>query len=68
MKKLILNAAELRVQSFTLAAVPASRGGTVHGLAATPACSSPDCTFPECGTVARAMSCYGSCTEFEFCR
>ncbi|HYW12290.1 MAG TPA: hypothetical protein VE871_10035 [Longimicrobium sp.] len=63
MKKLMLDVAELRVQSFIAAALPASRGGTVHGREATPACTDP----PVCGTVLRVESCYGSCTEPEFC-
>jgi hypothetical protein len=63
MKRLMLDAAELRVQSFTAAALPASRGGTVHGRGATPACTDP----PECYTVLRVESCYGSSTEPEFC-
>lgn len=66
MRKLKLDLGELRVQSFTPAAEGPRREGTVRALEATPACT-PGCTFPECGTVARAMSCYASCTDVEFC-
>lgn len=63
MKKLMLDAAELRVQSFTPGAAQSAREGTVHAMGATPACTDP----PWCGTQARALSCYSSCTDIEFC-
>ena len=38
--------------------------GTVRALEKTLEYS---CAFPQCGTVARAQSCYSGCTDPEFC-
>ncbi len=59
MKKLTLDAAELRVQTFAPAERAVER--QAHALEATVTC------FPRCGTVVRSASCYSGCTDPEFC-
>ena len=64
MKKLTLDPAQLRVQTLDLPAAEAGGEGTVRALEKTLEYS---CAYPQCGTVARAMSCYSGCTDPEFC-
>lgn len=64
MKKLRLDPAQLRVQSLDLPAAETAGEGTVRALAKTLEYS---CAVPQCGTVARAESCYSGCTDPEFC-
>jgi hypothetical protein len=53
MEKLMPDPGQLRVQSFTPAA---------HAAEAT-----VTCIDPKCGTVMRSLSCYGGCTDPDFC-
>lgn len=63
MKKLVLDAGDLRVQSFAAADARPAGEGTVQAREAT-----VTCIYPRCGTVvARDMSCYSGCTDPEFC-
>jgi hypothetical protein len=57
MKKLILDVAELRVQSFAADDAPVAEAGTVRALEAT-----VTCIYPRCGTVVQRESCYNGCT------
>lgn len=64
MKKLTLDPAQLRVQSLELPAAETAGEGTVRALEKTLEYS---CAILQCGTVARAESCYSGCTDPEFC-
>ena len=64
MKKLTLDPTQLRVQSLDLPAPEARGEGTVQAREKTLELT---CNILQCGTVARAMSCYSGCTDPEFC-
>ena len=64
MKKLTLDPAQLRVQTLDLPAAEAGGEGTVRALEKTLEFT---CIILQCGTVARALSCYSGCTDPEFC-
>jgi hypothetical protein len=60
MEKLMPDPGQLRVQSFTPAVRAAER--PAHAAEAT-----VTCIDPKCGTVMRSLSCYGGCTDPDFC-
>ncbi len=57
MKKLTLDAQELRVQSFVADEAPPAGAGSVHAREAT-----VTCIYPRCGTAVARESCYDGCT------